>query len=264
MKHLEEKERERKKERREGRRERSHLSTGKGEASLPRSFLNDHQGALPAVSTARENDHVQQTKTYNRQITKTIHLNWGTLCQKSLRKSCQHSSYRRCERQWEWSPSCRRSASYLWSLLWPSDYRDPSDGQTGVIIRMLLQDILWPNKGAILAQNRGEVPEGDPCNIPLPKKFLKCKSHTSLWLPWMYHSLIIFMIPNVCLERHGLSRTQSHSILTKYPYQGQGTRVLECTQSQLHMQRNKKQNQPRGLDTCETSFLPSASKPCVF
>lgn len=133
----------------------------------PTVFWMTTRGHCLQFPQLRENRCFQKPKTCNRQITKTIHLHWGALCQESPRKSCRQSSYRRCERQCEWSPSCRRSASYLWRLLWPSDYRDPSDGQTGVILRVLLQDILWPNKGVILARSRGEVPEGvEDCTQP--------------------------------------------------------------------------------------------------
>lgn len=127
-----------------------HRMTGKGEASLPRSFPSDHRAALPAASTAREGNSFQKPKTLHQN-----HRN-GVPCSRSPhRKRCLHSPHKGCDRLRKQSADCRRPASYLWSLLWPSDHRDPSDGQTGVVIRMFLQDILWPNKGAILAQGGG-------------------------------------------------------------------------------------------------------------
>lgn len=127
-----------------------HRMTGKGEASLPRSFPSDHRAALPAASTAREGNSFQKPKTLHQN-----HRNRVPCSRSPHRKRCLHSPHRRCDRLRKQSADCRRPASYLWSLLWPSDHRDPSDGQTGVVIRMFLQDILWPNKGAILAQGGG-------------------------------------------------------------------------------------------------------------
>lgn len=95
----------------------------------------------------------ENQNTCNEQTTKTIFT--GVPSPRNPSWKCQHSPYR-CERPWKWSPSVGQPASYLWSLLWPGDYGDPSDGQSGVVVSVLLQDILWPNKGAILAQGRGE------------------------------------------------------------------------------------------------------------
>lgn len=70
-------------------------------------------------------------------------VNRGALSQKAPGKDAK--IHRRCKRQWENGlPQCEQSASYLWSLLWPTDHRDTSDGQIGVVICVFLQDVLWP------------------------------------------------------------------------------------------------------------------------
>lgn len=150
--------------------ERGGKMTGKGEVSFPCSFLRDHKGALPAVSTARGNDPPLKNKhLQGKKITSTIHIDSEASPWSSPWKAADIHRTGDVKKQWIWSPSCGWSVSYLWSLLWPSDYGDPSDGQTGVILRVLLQDILWSSKGAILAQGTGDVSEGSG-GWPLPSK----------------------------------------------------------------------------------------------
>lgn len=56
------------KESREGRKEREggeeNSPEDKSEASLPRSFLSDHHGALPAVSMTREKNAFTKPRTW--------------------------------------------------------------------------------------------------------------------------------------------------------------------------------------------------------
>lgn len=69
------------------------LITGKGEASLPHSFPDDHQGALPAVPTRGKlapfpkPNNLQQTNHEN-------HLSWGAFSQECPQKRCRRSPRR--------------------------------------------------------------------------------------------------------------------------------------------------------------------------
>lgn len=134
------------------------LIPGKGEASLLCSLLSDHQGSLSALAALVKRIPFKHQKLAMN--TSQNNLNWDALSRKFPLERCRHSPYKRWERPRRQSPSCGQPASYLWSLLWPSDYGDPGDSQTGVVFRVLLQDILWPNKGAVLAQGRGKVFQG--------------------------------------------------------------------------------------------------------
>ena len=97
--------------------------------------------------------------------------------------------------------------SYLWSLLWPSDYGDPSDGQTGVILRVLLQDILWSSKGARLAQGIGDVSEGSG-GWPLPSKTQS---------PLQLHCLPLDSTNTHTLNRSQIARVPQGPQNTKHP-----------------------------------------------
>lgn len=128
------------------------------------------QGALLAVSAARENDPPWKNKNLQgKKITSTIHLDSEASPWSSPWKAADIHLTGDVKKQWIRALSCGWSVSYLWRLLWPSDYGDPSDGQAGVILRVLLQYVLWSSKGARLAQGTGEVSEGSG-GWPSPSK----------------------------------------------------------------------------------------------